>query len=208
MFYVNTKSQNNYHSATLILAFSKIQILQKVNKVMTRESSNQIQFKYTLIETSDLITKLQQECDVDERANWIRALGERIEPEVIKLLWNLRNNMENEEPFVQYEIKLSLRKVTNHSSVGIDMFLDNLSVFQTEKKNSQAPKILIDSNILEEFLLRNKTTMNQDVTKVVEWVLSEKINPYVGKNGVENLWSRVKYLRGKEYANRLSIEIL
>ncbi|NEO58071.1 MAG: leuA allosteric domain protein [Okeania sp. SIO3B5] len=175
---------------------------------MTRESSNQIKSKYTLIETSELIAKLQQERDVEERANWIRALGERIEPEVIKLLWDLRNNMENEDPFVQYEVKLSLHKVTNHSSVGIDMFLENLSVFQTNKKVFQGPKILIDSNILEEFLLRNKTTMNQDVTKVVEWVLSEKINPYVGKNGVENLWSRVKNLRGQEYANRLIIEIL
>ncbi|MDY7008538.1 MAG: pentapeptide repeat-containing protein [Cyanobacteriota bacterium] len=175
---------------------------------MTRESSNQMQSKYSLIETSDLIAKSQQERDLDERANWIRALGERIEPEVIKFLWDLRNNMENEEPFVQYEIKLSLHKVTNHSSAEIDMFLKNLSVFQNKKKTSQAPKILIDSNILEEFLLRNKTTMNQDVTKVVEWVLSEKINPYIGKNGVENLWSRVKNLRGKEYANRLIIEIL
>ncbi len=175
---------------------------------MTIESSNQMQSKYSLIETSELISKLQQEPDLDERANWIRTLGERIEPEVIKLLWDLRNNMENEDPFIQYEIKLSLRKVTNDTSVGIGMFLNNLSVFQTQKKNSQAPKILIDSNILEEFLLRNKTTTNQDVTKVVEWVLSEKINPYIGKNGVENLWLRVKNLRGKEYANRLIIEIL
>ncbi|NES69768.1 MAG: hypothetical protein F6K24_33410, partial [Okeania sp. SIO2D1] len=124
---------------------------------MTIESSHQMQSKYSLIKTSDLIAKSQQECDVDERANWIRALGERTEPKVIKLLWDLRNNMENEEPFVQYEIKLSLRKVTNHSSVGIDMFLENLSVFPNNKKTSQAPKILIDSNILEEFLLRNKT---------------------------------------------------
>lgn len=175
---------------------------------MIRESSNQIKSKYSLIETSDLIAKLQQEPDLDKCANWIRALGERIEPEVIKLLWNLRNDMKNEEPFVQYEIKLSLHKLTNHSSVGINMFLNNLSVFQSQEKKSQAPKILIDSHILEEFLLRNKTTMNQDVTKVVEWVLSEKINPYIGKNGVENLWSRVKNLRGQEYANRLIIEIL
>ncbi|GFZ90533.1 pentapeptide repeat-containing protein [Okeania sp. KiyG1] len=175
---------------------------------MRKESSNQILSEYSLIKTSELIALLQQECDVEKRANWIRTLGERIEPKVIKLLWDLRNNMENEDPFIQYEIKLSLRKVTNDPSVGIDMFLDNLSVFQIQKKNSQAPKILIDSNILEEFLLRNKTTINQDVTKVVEWVLSDKINPYLGKNGVENLWSRVKNLRGQEYANRLIIEIL
>ena len=175
---------------------------------MRTESSNQILSKYSLIDTSELIALLQQECDVDKRADWIRELGERIEPQVIKFLWDLRNNMENEDPFVQYEIKLSLHKVTNHPNVGIDIFIDNLSVFQTQKKNSQAPKILIDSNILEEFLLRNKTTTNQDVTKVVEWVLSEKINPYLGKNGVENLWLRVENLRGKEYANRLIIEII
>ncbi|MEB3339994.1 HEAT repeat domain-containing protein [Okeania sp.] len=175
---------------------------------MKRESSNQILSKYSLIETSKLTALLQQKCDEDERANWIRELGELIEPEVIKFLWNLRNNMENEDPFVQYEIKLSLHKITSHPHVDIDIFLENLSVFQTQEKNSQAPKILIDSNILEEFLLRNKTTTSQDVTRVVEWVLSEKINPYLGKKGLENLWSRAENLRGKEYANRLIIEII
>jgi len=49
----------------------------------------------------------------------------------------LRNNLENEsDDFVQYEIKLSLHKVTTHPSINIDFFLDNLEVFQSKDNNS------------------------------------------------------------------------
>jgi len=51
-----------------------------------------------------LLAQLDDEQDSDRRAEIIRKLGEYPEPQVIKKLWDLRNNLENEsDDFVQYE---------------------------------------------------------------------------------------------------------
>jgi len=121
----------------------------------------------------------------------------------------VRNNLESEsDDFVQYEIKLSLRKVTNHPSINIDFFLDNLEVFPSKDNNSQAPKVLIDAALIEEFLLRNQTTLNREATRVMGLVLEGKINPYIGEMGLIKIWHNIKNLKSQEYANRLIIELL
>jgi hypothetical protein len=156
-----------------------------------------------------LLAQLEKEQDSDIRAEIIRKLGEYPEPQVIKKLWDLRNNLESEsDDFVQYEIKLSLRKVTNHPSINIDFFLDNLEVFPSKDNNSQAPKVLIDAALIEEFLLRNQTTLNREATRVMGLVLEGKINPYIGEMGLIKIWHNIKNLKSQEYANRLIIELL
>ncbi len=156
-----------------------------------------------------LLAQLEKEQDSDIRAEIIRKLGEYPEPQVIKKLWDLRNNLESEsDDFVQYEIKLSLRKVTNHPSINIDFFLDNLEVFPSKDNNSQAPKVLIDAALIEEFLLRNQTTLNIEATRVMGLVLEGKINPYIGEIGLIKIWHNIKNLKSQEYANRSIIELL
>ena len=167
----------------------------------------------TIINPPKLLRELKkQSSDSDRRASIIRKLGDCSEPEVIKTLWNLRNNLEEEgDPFVQHDIKLSLHKVTTQevsTTIGIDFFLDNLEVFQSKDNNSQAPKVLIDADLIEEFLLRNETILNRDSTKVMGLVLEGKINPYIGKIGLINIWHSFKSLKSQEYANRLIIELL
>lgn len=156
-----------------------------------------------------LLTQLENEQDSDRRADIIRKLGDSPEPEVIKTLWNLRNNLEKEnDPFAQYEIKLSLHKVTSHPDVNIDFFLENLEVFQSKDNTSQAPKVLIDADLIEEFLLRNQTVLNREATRVMGLVLEGKINPYIGEIGLIKIWRSIKSLKSQEYANRLIIELL
>ncbi|GCE59167.1 pentapeptide repeat-containing protein [Microcystis aeruginosa] len=158
---------------------------------------------------NDLLAQLDNEQDSDIRAEIIRKLGEYPEPQVIKKLWDLRNNLENEsDDFVQYEIKLSLHKVTNHPSINIDFFLDNLEVFQSKDNNSQAPKVLIDAALIEEFLLRNQTTLNREAARVMGLILEEKINPYIGEMGLIKIWHNIKNLKSREDANRLIIELM
>jgi uncharacterized protein YjbI with pentapeptide repeats len=164
---------------------------------------------YKEVDTSKLLDQLQNERDSDRLADIIRKLGDSPEPEVIKTLWDLRNNLEKEDDlFVQYEIKLSLHKVTSHPDVNIDFFLENLEIFQSKENTSQAPKVLIDADPIEEFLLRNETILNREATIVMGLVLEGKINPYVGKIGLINIWHSVKSLKSQEYANRLIIELL
>ncbi|NCR01304.1 MAG: leuA allosteric domain protein [Microcystis aeruginosa L211-101] len=156
-----------------------------------------------------LLAQLDNKQDSDHRAEIIRKLGEYPDPQVIKTLWDLRNNLENEsDDFVQYEIKLSLHKVTTHPRINIDFFLDNLEVFQSKDNNSQAPKVLIDADLIEEFLLRNQTTLNGEATRVMGLVLEGKINPYIGEMGLIEIWHNIKNLKSQEYANRLIIELL
>ena len=156
-----------------------------------------------------LLAQLDNKQDSDHRAEIIRKLGEYPDPQVIKTLWDLRNNLENEsDDFVQYEIKLSLHKVTTHPSINIDFFLDNLEVFQSKDNNSQAPKVLIDADLMEEFLLRNQTTLNSEATRVMGLVLEGKINPYIGEMGLIQIWHSMKNLKSQEYANRSIIELL
>ncbi|TRT61391.1 MAG: leuA allosteric domain protein [Microcystis aeruginosa Ma_QC_C_20070703_M131] len=158
-----------------------------------------------------LLSQLEKEQDSDIRAEIVRKLGEYPKPQVIKKLWDLRNDLEKEsDDFVQYEIKLklSLHKVTTHPSVNIDFFLDNLEVFQSKDNNSQAPKVLIDADLIEEFLLRNQTTLNREATRVMGLVLEGKINPYIGEMGLIKIWRSMKNLKSQEYANRLIIELL
>lgn len=159
--------------------------------------------------TNGLLAQLEKEQDSDIRAEIIRKLGEYPEPQVIKKLWDLRNNLESEsDDFVRYEIKLSLRKVTNHPSINIDFFLGNLEVFQLKDNNSQAPKVLIDAALIEEFLLRNQTTLNIEATRVMGLVLEGKINPYIEELGLIKIWHNIKNLKSQEYANRLIIELM
>ncbi|WP_159252060.1 pentapeptide repeat-containing protein [Microcystis aeruginosa] len=156
-----------------------------------------------------LLAQLDNEQDSDRRAEIIRKLGEYPEPQVIKKLWDLRNNLESEsDDFVQYEIKLSLRKVTNHPSINIDFFLGNLEVFQLKDNNSQAPKVLIDAALIEEFLLRNQTTLNREAARVMGLVLEGKINPYIEELGLIQIWHNIKNLKSQEDANRSIIELL
>ncbi|MFM7712860.1 MAG: leuA allosteric domain protein, partial [Microcystis sp.] len=158
---------------------------------------------------NDLLAQLDNEQDSDHRAEIIRKLGEYPEPQVIKKLWDLRNNLENESgDFVQYEIKFSLRKVTNHPNINIDFFLGNLEVFQLKDNNSQAPKVLIDAALIEEFLLRNQTTLNIEATRVMGLVLEGKINPYIEELGLIQIWHNIKNLKSQEDAKRLIIELL
>ena len=165
---------------------------------------------------NELLAQLDNEQDSDRRAKIIRKLGKypepqviNPEPQVIKKLWDLRNNLENEsDDFVKYEIKLSLHKVTTHPSINIDFFLDNLEVFQSKDNNYQAPKVLIDADLIEEFLLRNQTTLNREATRVMGLVLEGKINPYIGEIGLIKIWHNIKNLKSQEYANRSIIELL
>ena len=146
-----------------------------------------------------LLAQLDDEQDSDRRAEIIRKLGEYPEPQVIKKLWDLRNNLESEsDDFVQYEIKLSLHKAATQkvlTPIGIDFFLDNLEVFQSKDNNSQAPKVLIDADLIEEFLLRNQTTLNREAARVMGLVLEGKINPYIGEMGLIQIWHSMKNLR-------------
>ncbi|MDJ0671314.1 MAG: pentapeptide repeat-containing protein, partial [Microcystis sp. M53598_WE2] len=115
------------------------------------------------------------------------------------------------DDFVQYEIKLSLHKAATQkvlTPIGIDFFLDNLEVFQSKDNNSQAPKVLIDADLMEEFLLRNQTTLNSEATRVMGLVLEGKINPYIGEIGLIKIWHNIKNLKSQEYANRSIIELL
>jgi hypothetical protein len=159
-----------------------------------------------------LLAQLDNEQDSDRRTEIIRKLGEYPEPQVIKKLWDLRNNLESEsDDFVQYEIKLSLHKAATQkvlTPIGIDFFLDNLEVFQSKDNNSQAPKVLIDADLMEEFLLRNQTTLNSEATRVMGLVLEGKINPYIGEMGLIQIWHSMKNLKSQEYANRSIIELL
>jgi hypothetical protein len=156
-----------------------------------------------------LLAQLDNKQDSDHRAEIIRKLGEYPDPQVIKTLWDLRNNLENEsDDFVQYEIKLSLHKVTTHPRINIDFFLDNLEVFQSKDNNYQAQKVLIYADLIEEFLLRNQTTLNGEATRVMGLVLEGKINPYIGEMGLIEIWHNIKNLKSQEYANRLIIELL
>lgn len=158
---------------------------------------------------NELLAQLDNKQDSDHRAEIRRKLGEYPDTQVIKTLWDLRNNLENEsDDFVQYEIKLSLHKVTTHPSINIDFFLDNLEVFQSQDNNSQAPKVLIDADLIEEFLLRNQTTLNREATRVMGLVLEGKINPYIGEIGLIKIWHNIKNLKSQEYANRSIIELL
>jgi uncharacterized protein YjbI with pentapeptide repeats len=164
---------------------------------------------YKDVDTSKLLDQLQSERDSDRRVIIIRKLGDFPEPEVIKTLGNLRNNLEKEDdPFAQYEIKLSLHKVTSHPDINIDFFLANLEVFQSKDNTSQAPKVLIDADLIEEFFLLNQTTLNREATRVMELVLEGKINPYIGEMGLIKIWRNIKSLKSQEYANRLIIELL
>jgi hypothetical protein len=158
---------------------------------------------------NELLAQLDNKQDSDHRAEIRRKLGEYPDTQVIKTLWDLRNNLENEsDDFVQYEIKLSLHKVTTHPSINIDFFLDNLEVFQSQDNNSQAPKVLIDADLIEEFLLRNQTTLNREATRVMGLILEGKINPYIGEMGLIKIWHNIKNLKSQEYANRSIIELL
>jgi hypothetical protein len=176
---------------------------------MRRPPIQEIDLKMENTIINGLLAQLEKEQDSDIRAEIIRKLGEYPEPQVIKKLWDLRNNLENEsDDFVQYEIKLSLRKVTNHPNINIDFFLGNLEVFQSKDNNSQAPKVLIDADLMEEFLLRNQTTLNGEATRVMGLVLEGKINPYIGEMGLIEIWHNIKNLKSQEYANRSIIELL
>ncbi|MBE9243779.1 pentapeptide repeat-containing protein [Microcystis aeruginosa LEGE 00239] len=175
------------------------------------------------LDTSDvlvLLAQLKNEQDRDRQAGIIRKIGQYYpesqatqisELQVIKTLLNLGNYVDSDD-FFKYEIKLSLHKISYkiaaHSDVDIDFFLKNLAIFQSQENTSQAPKVLIDADLMEEFLLRNQTTLNSEATRVMGLVLEGKINPYIGEIGLIKIWHNIKNLKSQEYANRLIIELL
>ncbi|MCA2812534.1 MAG: pentapeptide repeat-containing protein [Microcystis sp. M090S1] len=175
------------------------------------------------LDTSDvlvLLAQLKNEQDRDRRAGIIRKIGQYYpesqatqisELQVIKTLLNLGNYVDSDD-FFKYEIKLSLHKISYkiaaHSDVDIDFFLKNLAIFQSQENTSQAPKVLIDADLIEEFLLRNQTTLNREATRVMGLVLEGKINPYIGEIGLIKIWHNIKNLKSQEYANRSIIELL
>ncbi|NCS24119.1 MAG: leuA allosteric domain protein [Microcystis aeruginosa BS13-02] len=175
------------------------------------------------LDTSDvlvLLAQLKNEKDRDRRAGIIRKIGQYYpesqatqisELQVIKTLLDLGNDVGSDD-FFKYEIKLSLHKISDkiaaHSDVDIDFFLKNLAIFQSQENTSQAPKVLIDADLIEEFLLRNQTTLNRESTRVMGLVLEGKINPYIGEMGLIQIWHSMKNLKSQEYANRWIIELL
>ncbi|REJ41765.1 MAG: leuA allosteric domain protein [Microcystis flos-aquae TF09] len=175
------------------------------------------------LDTSDvlvLLAQLKNEKDKDRRAGIIRKIGQYYpesqatqisELQVIKTLLDLGNDVGSDD-FFKYEIKLSLHKISDkiaaHSDVDIDFFLKNLAIFQSQENTSQAPKVLIDADLIEEFLLRNQTTLNREATRVMGLVLEGKINPYIGEMGLIKIWHNIKNLKSQEYANLLIIELL
>ncbi|MCZ8024333.1 MAG: pentapeptide repeat-containing protein [Microcystis sp. M53603_WE2] len=175
------------------------------------------------LDTSDvlvLLAQLKNEKDRDRRAGIIRKIGQYYpesqatqisELQVIKTLLDLGNDVGSDD-FFKYEIKLSLHKISDkiaaHSDVDIDFFLKNLAIFQSQENTYQAPKVLIDADLIEEFLLRNQTTLNREATRVMGLVLEGKINPYIGEMGLIKIWHNIKNLKSQEYANRLIIELL
>ncbi|CCH95514.1 Genome sequencing data, contig C318 [Microcystis aeruginosa PCC 9432] len=175
------------------------------------------------LDTSDvlvLLAQLKNEKDRDRRAGIIRKIGQYYpesqatqisELQVIKTLLDLGNDVGSDD-FFKYEIKLSLHKISDkiaaHSDVDIDFFLKNLAIFQSQENTSQAPKVLIDADLIEEFLLRNQTTLNRESTRVMGLVLEGKINPYIGEMGLIKIWHNIKNLKSQEYANRSIIELL
>ena len=164
--------------------------------------------KINTIEASDkLIDFLDNVSDRITRAAIVVSLANFPLPKVIKTLWNLRNR-NDEDPMVQNEIKRSLKILMNDDSANIEMFLDNLEIFQRKRNSSKSIKILIDANLIDEFLLRGKNIYNQDAINVVQHVLSENIIGYLGEIGLRNIWITSKAMKGKEYANRLIIELL
>ncbi len=154
------------------------------------------------LDTSDvlvLLAQLKNEKDRDRRAGIIRKIGQYYpesqatqisELQVIKTLLDLGNDVGSDD-FFKYEIKLSLHKISDkiaaHSDVDIDFFLKNLAIFQSQENTYQAPKVLIDADLIEEFLLRNQTTLNREATRVMGLVLEGKINPYIGDMGLIRL---------------------
>ena len=175
------------------------------------------------LDTSDvlvLLAQLKNEKDKDRRAGIIRKIGQYYpesqatqisELQVIKTLLDLGNDVGSDD-FFKYEIKLSLHKISDkiaaHSDVDIDFFLKNLAIFQSQENTSQAPKVLIDADLIEEFLLRNQTTLNREATRVMGLVLEGKINPYIGEMGLIKIWHNIKNLKSREDANRSIIELL
>ncbi|EAZ88375.1 pentapeptide repeat-containing protein, partial [Crocosphaera chwakensis] len=155
-----------------------------------------------------LLNNLQEEVDIDRRAEIIRKLGECPTPEVIKTLWTLRNNIESEDPFVQYEINLSLHKLLKNPDINISFFLANFEIFQPREENKEALKMLIDGNTIEEFFLRDNQTFKKDFNKLMRSIFNGKINPYIGKDGLTNVWNRIQEIKRQEEANRLILELL
>lgn len=188
------------------------QINKSHSESIMKSSKNSSISSDFVINEAALLEKLKSEQNNARRAEIIRELGDSSEAQVMKTLWSLRNDLEKEsDDRVKREIKLGLHKITTQkflTQINIDFFLENLEVFQSKDNTSQAPKVLIDADIIEEFLSGNKTTLNREVTEVMGLVLEGKINPYIGKMGLINIWHSIKDLKSQEYANRLIIELL
>ncbi|MDJ0730460.1 MAG: pentapeptide repeat-containing protein [Crocosphaera sp.] len=169
---------------------------------------------------SVLIESLKNEKNIDNRSRIIRRLGECDEPEVLIHLFKLKSHLDEEDEFIQYEIQLSLNKLINNeklldnTELNVDFILDNLvlddnfEIVNRSQKSSEVPHILIDSNLFEEFLLRTQTTLFRDANKVVKYILSGKIKPYIGVKGVRHIWSSLKEHKGQQFANKFVLELL
>ena len=169
---------------------------------------------------SVLIESLKNEKNIDNRSRIIRRLGECDEPEVLIHLFKLKSHLDEEDEFIQYEIQLSLNKLINNekllddTELNVDFILDNLvsddnfEIVNRSQKSSEVPHILIDSNLFEEFLLRTQTTLFYDAKKVVKYILSGKIKPYIAVKGFRHIWSSLKEHKGQQFANKFVLELL
>ena len=173
-----------------------------------------IQHKSISYNISELIESLNHEQDIDKRSRIIRRLGECGEPEALKCLLKLKCDLEKENEFIQYEIKLSLRQLIedkqllNNSELNVDFILDHLTIGHNPEETSNLPRILIDSHLLEEYVLRSRTTLFYNAAKVIDYIFSAKIAPYIGVKGVRQIWSSLKEHKGQECANQFVLELL
>ena len=167
-----------------------------------------------------LIENFENEQDIDNRSRMIRKLGECNDIQALEYLLKLKRNMDKENEFIQYEIQLSLQQLINNEQLlnndelNVDLILkklvldDNCQVIEPLKQPDLIPHILIDSNLLEEFYLRDKTALFCEANEVIAYILSGQINPYIGVKGVRHIWSSLKEHKGQTLANQLVLELL
>ena len=188
---------------------------------MRNENQNKFNQFWKNPPTDDSLSLLIQNCeneqDIDNRSRIIRKLGECNNIQALEYLYKLKRNMDKEDDFIQYEIQLSLQNLINNQQLlnnpelNVDFILEKLVSSQVNEpfqQSSDPPHILIESNLLEEFLLRDETTLFREANEVMEYILSGQLNPYMGFKGVRQIWSSLKEHKGQIFANQLVLEIL
>ncbi|MEL4894198.1 pentapeptide repeat-containing protein, partial [Crocosphaera sp. Alani8] len=161
-----------------------------------------------------LIEGIKNEQDIDKRSHYIRKLDEYYGLQALPFFLEMKQNIDQEDEFIKYEIELSLQKAIKNPYLNVDFILENLvtednyKAFERLQQSPDIPRILIDSNLLEEFLLREKTTRFDDANQVIEYILSGKIHSCIGVKGVRYIWSSMREHRGQPFANKMVLELL